>query len=56
MKPLRGAVARQAQELAWCPPEWREDYARFQSKGFTPDEARRIIEDHMAVIARRTAA
>lgn len=45
-----------AEALAWCPPHLRADFRRLRdNQGFTPAEARRIIEDHMAVEARRAS-
>jgi hypothetical protein len=41
----------------WLPIDWIPDFVRMTTTdGFTEDEARQIIEDHVAVYARRAAA
>lgn len=49
-----GRAKEMADSLAWCPDEHRRDYFYFQAKGFTAAEARAFIEDHMAVMERRS--
>lgn len=43
-------------DIPWLPVEMIPDYYRLTAQGeFTSDEARRIIEDHLAVMKRRAA-
>lgn len=56
MPPLRGLAKKQADLLAWCPDEYRAEYLALRDKHFSPEEARRIIEDHIAVMQRRASA
>jgi hypothetical protein len=47
----------QYQDKPWLPVQMIGDHYRMTQKdGFTEDEARQIIEDHVAVYARRAAA
>lgn len=46
-----------ATKLAWCPPEYRDEYKRLiKRQNMKAAEARPIIEDMIAVDARRYAA
>ena len=53
---LRSANARKAAlaAIAWCPPEYREEYSRLKRvKELPAAEARRVIEELIAAHAER---
>ncbi len=41
-------------KLAWCPPEYRDEYRSLASRSdIRPAEAKRILLDHIEVVERR---
>ncbi len=50
----QGRAKQMAEALDWCPERLRADYRRMRDRqNYTPAEARRMIEDHIAVEERR---